>query len=275
MKIITLVEDSQGKNNLESEHGVSFYIETSQHKVLFDVGQTDLFLRNAIKLGLDLSLVDTVIISHGHYDHGGGLTDFLRINKKAKIYIQRTAFKDYYSMRKENEYTYIGLNKDLDESRFVLLDEDYKIDEELILFNKISNNRFFPKSNQSLFKKVNNEMKLDDFEHEQNLIILTENKVILIAGCAHKGIINIIDQAELILKQRRIDIVLGGFHLSSKNKKYEETKENIEEISKELFNLNVEMFYTGHCTGIIAYDIMKNILKNKLLLIYPGFILNF
>lgn len=99
MKFVTLVEDTT-KCELGAEHGLSIYAETEKHKLLFDVGTTDLFIKNAKALGIDLSQVDTVVISHGHNDHGGGLDAFLAINDHAVIYLQEKAFNDHYTAKK-------------------------------------------------------------------------------------------------------------------------------------------------------------------------------
>ncbi|MFR0986450.1 MAG: MBL fold metallo-hydrolase [Frisingicoccus sp.] len=92
MKIVNLIENTEGCSGCASEHGLSFYIET-KHKLLVDTGATDAFVRNAKMLGVDLKAVDTVILSHGHYDHGGGLPAFIKINSKAKIYIRTAALE--------------------------------------------------------------------------------------------------------------------------------------------------------------------------------------
>jgi len=125
MKIITLAENTSVSEAFRSEHGLSLYIETETHKLLFDVGASSLFAENAEKLGIDLSEVDVLVISHGHYDHGGGLKKFLELNDKAAIYINRKAFENHYSKRDQGE-AYIGLDQELFfNNRFVFLDEDF------------------------------------------------------------------------------------------------------------------------------------------------------
>lgn len=274
MKIYTLIEDHQLDLNFGAEHGVSFYIETMNHKVLFDVGQSSLFLSNAIRFKIDLSLVDTVVISHGHYDHGGGLEDFLRVNKKAKIYLQKNAFDEFYSMRKENEYTYIGLSQKLDRSRFTFIEGDLKIDDELTIIHDIKHTLYVPSSNQTMYKKVDENMVLDDFSHEHSLVISEKDHQVLIAGCAHKGILNIVDQAELVIKPKHLTEVFGGFHLKSRLKQYEESINHIEHMAHIMMDMEKVIFYTGHCTGNKAFDMMKSLMFNRLQLFHPGLIVD-
>ena len=93
MKITILVENTTIDTRLTPKHGLSIYIETNKHKVLFDLGPDDTYLVNARILGIDLSQVDTVVLSHGHKDHGGALSGFLKVNSKARIYLHRQAFE--------------------------------------------------------------------------------------------------------------------------------------------------------------------------------------
>ena len=97
MKIQVLLENTSLRQDLLAEHGLSLYIETGEHKILFDMGQTEAFAYNAEQMGIDLSQVDIAILSHGHYDHGGGLKYFMGINQKANIYLNRYAFSPFYN----------------------------------------------------------------------------------------------------------------------------------------------------------------------------------
>ena len=97
MKIVTLIENTACCEAFSCEHGLSLYIETEHHKILFDAGQTGAFADNAQKLGIDLAAVDIAVLSHGHYDHSGGMERFLEINQKAKIYVNQNAVKPHYN----------------------------------------------------------------------------------------------------------------------------------------------------------------------------------
>ena len=109
MKIQNLVENEQREKWLSGRTWISVYLETGKHKLLVDTGATDAFLRNAEFLGIDLKEVDILILSHGHYDHGGGILTFSKINPRARIYIREDAFAKYYHER-ERGTDYIGLD---------------------------------------------------------------------------------------------------------------------------------------------------------------------
>ena len=155
MRIINLVENELGLSGCEAAHGLSFYIETVKHKMLFDAGggrsptaipleqpksaacsrssdtsPSDVLVRNAEKLGVDLTAVDTVILSHGHYDHSGGILAFVEINPRAKIYMQHNAGGEYYAFDGEDKgYRYIGIDKKiLSLPQVQLLQGDTKLD---------------------------------------------------------------------------------------------------------------------------------------------------
>ena len=110
MKITTLLENGACGAELGSAHGLSLYIETPKHKILFDMGPDEQFLSNAEKLGVDLKAVDLAILSHGHYDHGGGLEAFCKLNDTAKIYLRQGAFGDYVALEEDGDLRDIGLD---------------------------------------------------------------------------------------------------------------------------------------------------------------------
>ena len=269
MKVITLVENTTKNPKLKSKHGLSIYIETTKHKILFDLGPDNTYQHNAKELGIDLTAVDTVVISHGHFDHGGALSSFLKINSKAKIFINRKAFESYY-IKVLFFKIYIGLDKDLDRGRFTLTDDVMQIDDELFLFSDVDGH-FDTKSNNVLLAKTQHGYKQDDFSHEQNLIVTAGDRVALFSGCSHKGIANIVRTA--YKHQPIIQATFGGFHLYNPATKATEPITIMQQLAKELLTYET-VYYTGHCTGNKAFKSMKSIMGEKLQYLSTGLVID-
>ena len=263
MIIKTLVENTSISKDLGSEHGLSLYIETNAHKILFDVGASRLFIDNAKKLNVDISDVDYLIISHGHYDHGGGLKAFLKENSKAKVFIHSLAFEKHFALRSDNELEFIGLDEELKENKQIALTSDrFFISEGIQVFSNIIKKHAPPVSNKGLLMERDGQKAQDTFAHEQNLIIQEDGKTYLITGCAHNGIINIIEHLHG-LKGRMPDFVIGGFHLSSRSSDNHERREVLDKISNYLIYSNAK-YYTCHCTGIQPYNRLKAVMGDRI-----------
>lgn len=268
MKIVNLIEDTKGEINCLYEHGLSFYIETKNHRILMDTGASDAFINNAKKLKIDLTKVDLVILSHGHYDHCGGVLSFVKINPQAKIYIQKTASNDYYSIH-GNQSKYIGIDKRIwNLKQLVLVDEMLKIDEEVMIFAGVQGRKYWPEANKRIMKKVAGNLVQDDFIHEQYLVVKDNDQQYLFSGCGHNGIINILTRYHQIFAKYP-NFVISGFHMIKKEPYNELEIETIEKTGELLKQLPT-VFYTGHCTGIEAIRILKKIMENKLQIIHSG-----
>lgn len=268
MKIINLVEDTAGHNACEFEHGLSFYIETKYHKLLVDTGATDMSLRNARILDIDVTEVDTVVLSHGHYDHSGGIIPFIEKNNKARIYMTETAGGEYYNLKNDLE-KYIGIDKRIMQlPQTVKVEGNLKIDDELFLFSGIKGNKYPSNGNLTLKMKTDAGYVQDTFIHEQCLVITEDGKNVLLSGCAHNGIINILDRYYEIYSAYP-DMVISGFHMIQSTEYTDEDVENIKNIAKELMKTG-SVFYSGHCTGQRAFDIMKEIMGERLIQIHSG-----
>ena len=273
MRVVNLIENTKGHDRCAYAHGLSFYVETSKHKLLVDLGPSEAALHNAKELGIDLTKVDTVVLSHGHYDHSGGIMPFAKINPDARIYMQETADADYYAddgERAEGErYRYIGIDKAIAHlPQAVKIQGNHRIDDELELFTIKKRSHDLPFTNKRLLIKENGELRRDDFVHEQYLVISEGDKKILISGCAHNGILSILDA----FKEKygaEPDMVISGFHLMKKTGYTDDELRQIISIGTELMRYSTK-FVTCHCTGETAYEIMKNVLGDQLQYVHSG-----
>jgi len=257
MKITTLMENTTIDESLVCEHGLSLYIETAGHKILFDAGQSGAIIENAAKLGVDLSEVDIAVLSHGHYDHGNGFVRFLEINDKAKIYMNVRAFEEHLNKKDR----YIGVDISLkDSDRIIYTGDEFEIDKGITLFSCNDRSLKYPIDSAGLSVVKDNVKRPDDFRHEHYLL-LEEDRRVLISGCSHKGILNIETWFEP-------DILIGGFHFMGIEPD-EMGTHRLQEAAKELMDYDT-YYLTGHCTGQEQYDIMKAVMGERLGYISTG-----
>lgn len=243
---ITVLAENTSRLGLPAEHGLSLFIETEKHNILFDTGQSALFAENALKLGVDLKSADIAVISHGHYDHGGGLAAFLSINGSAPVYIHRRAFEPHYNGTEK----YIGLDASLAENkRLVFTEGTTEIADGLTLYDCNESQKRVEPGFSGLNMIQNGQMLPDDFRHEHYLMIEENGKRVLISGCSHKGILNIADWF-------RPDVLVGGFHLSKLP-----LDSSLTEYARRL-SLYPTEYYTCHCTGTEHFELMKQTMKN-------------
>ncbi len=276
MYIRTIVEDTLNENFplLKNEHGLSLYIKYNDKNILFDAGPSNVLVSNSEKLNINLKDIDYLILSHGHFDHGGGIIPFLQVNSKAKIFIQRNSFKNYY-FKNEQDTEYIGLNPTILEKyldRIVFIDESvYNITNDIILVPNIIIEKKITYNNKAmLIHEQSNIFKQDYFEHEQAMIIKNNNKFYLFSGCSHKGIINIGNSIKRIFNINHIDYVIGGLHLVDDPISKSPIKDTeLDEVSKYL-NDNVTQTYSCHCTGDPAYNYLKKTLGDKIQYLRTG-----
>ena len=270
MKITTLIENTKHEKTEEvkAEHGVSLYVEFNSHKLLFDTGASSRFYENARTLNLSLKEIDFAVISHGHYDHGGGLETFIEVNPDAPIYLIEEAFNGYYSKRAVRK-KYIGLDRVLlkhFKQRFVFVKNFTEVSDNIFIISGIHENYPKPLGNKNLLSKVDGRFCPDDFKHELILVVREPDGLVVFTGCSHNGILNMIETVENRFKGEQIKAVFGGFHLmNTRTKEMAENHEEVVGIGSFLFNkAHLKKVFTGHCTGKVAYDLLKSQMGEKL-----------
>ena len=257
MKLWVLMENTACREDLTAEHGLSLYIETGDRRILFDAGQSGAFADNAEKLGVDLGAVDTAIVSHGHYDHGGGSCRFLEMNSAAPLYLSRHAFEPHFNAAGKN----IGLDPALSQSdRLVFVDDMLELGKGITLYSCNGLDRPYPTDPFGLTAGAG---ETEDFRHEQYLLVQEGRKRILFSGCSHKGILN-------IARWFRPDVLVGGFHF----KQLDPQDPRLTDAAHVLL-AHPTVYYTGHCTGEAQFHAMKDIMGDRLHSISTGSVIEF
>ena len=253
MKISVLCENTSSSPDLIPEHGLSLLFETDKEKILFDFGQTDAFFKNAGQMGISLNDADFAVLSHGHYDHGGGMGVFLSHNPTAPVYLSRYAFGEYYNAERK----YIGLDKSLQRiDRMIPTGECTRISSTSSLFSCNIQHRPFGTNPYGLTEFTDEKYSDDRFLHEQYLLIRDRGKRILVSGCSHKGIENIVHWF-------KPDVLIGGFHQMKVDCSSREGLNTLKALSDTLLRYDT-VFYTCHCTGLPQLDILKSHMKERI-----------
>ena len=268
MRIVNLVENTPGAPGCGWAHGLSFYVETARHRLLMDTGPSDLLVANAKALGIDLRRVDTVILSHGHYDHSDGIPAFATLNPEARVYLRRGADGAFYSSA-GGAPRYIGMDPRIAGlDRLIWVDGELILDDELSLFGSVTGRKAWPRGNRKLSRLVGNRHIQDDFVHEQCLVVTDGGRRVLLSGCAHSGILNILDRYRQIYGGAP-DAVVSGFHMKQPEPYAENEADLIRETARALARWPGR-FYTCHCTSLPAFELMKPILGDRLSYVHSG-----
>lgn len=244
MKITILIENLVYKQGLVAEHGLSIYIETENRKILFDTGQTGLFIQNAQKLGIAIEDVDILVLSHGHYDHTGGLYPFLEKNCKAKVYAKKDVFIPKFS----GPSRFIGtpFNETLLNNRLVFIDSMTEIANGAFIMPDTIIHNPLDTHFKGMYKKVDGKLIPDEFDDELFLVLKQNEQINIVTACSHRGITNICATAT---EQFNLPfgLILGGFHMKNC------TNEQYVHIMQYFRNIQPKSIGVCHCTGIDKY----------------------
>ena len=274
MLIKVLVENTDS-DICKGEHGLSLYVEYNDKKYLIDSGASSLFAENADKMGVPLDQVDMAFLSHAHYDHSSGYPEFFKRNHKAKVILQESAKNKYYYKIAGPLKKYIGIPEGmLDEykDRFVYINGQKKIDEGIHIVPHSSEGILERAKHTHMCVNINDKTTYDDFSHEQTIVFEEADGLVCFNSCSHAGVDTIIEEVKKAFPGRKIKAYIGGFHLMSMSGagSTSYSQEEIHAVSRKLLESSDAIFYSGHCTGTVAFEWLKKILNNRLEAIASG-----
>lgn len=282
MRVSVLLENATPSSRFVAKHGLSLFLEVERpagpFRALFDFGPDESFLANARTLGIDVSTADVAVLSHGHYDHGGGLRAFLDATasspQPAPVYVRGHAFEHHVSGTPSHHHD-IGIDPALAADPRVVTIEESSAQDRLdapdkgaceiapgfTLFTCPDRPYPAPASNRRLLTERDGAFEHDAFLHEQSLLVTEDARHILVSGCSHAGILNIIERAEKLCGAP-LDAVVAGFHLVSPSAGTGEAAEATRALARSLANRSAR-YYTFHCTGIEAYSPLRDELGER------------
>jgi len=260
-RITVLVENTAGGRGLLAEHGLSFWIELGDRNTLFDTGQGKVLSANAQRLGIRLELADAIVLSHGHYDHTGGLGDALTSARRVSVYAHPAAFGPKYARDSDGTARGIGMPS-LDEQMVREMAELLRVEgptevcEGLNLTGPIPRTTDFEDTGGAFFKD-NDCTELDELVDDQAAFIETPSGTVVILGCAHAGVVNTLRYVQKLTDDRRIHTVIGGMHLLHAGPK------RMDRTITQLRQLDVQRLMPCHCTGFEAVARLWNEFPGK------------
>jgi 7,8-dihydropterin-6-yl-methyl-4-(beta-D-ribofuranosyl)aminobenzene 5'-phosphate synthase len=269
LRVRIIAENRAEKRGLLAEHGLSMLVEFDEFCFLFDTGQSNILSINAKKLGVDLADVDAVVLSHGHYDHTGGVPEFCRLNKQVPVYIHPEAFHERYNaLNGAPAGVNIGIqwkHEELLQGRLVTVKKPLLIHNNIALSGEIQRSISFEEQSHDFLIRNNEGYFVEDRVIDEQFVVVKALKgLYLFVGCSHPGIINCIKQAANLFPGERLVAVIGGMHLQKA------AMSRVKATIQHLLELGVETVIPLHCTGMTVSCEIKRQMRDKCLLLSCG-----
>lgn len=271
LTIKILTENLVYQRGLLAEHGLSFWIENGPDRVLFDTGQTDVFKHNAGRMGLDLTTIQGIVISHGHYDHGNGLPFFPFEGNRPRVFVHPDAFIPKYSKAAhlDEAHQATGMSWDKQslpqlEGRLMLNTSTMQISESMTVLSDIPQTVDFESVSQEMLVEKHDALVQDSMRDEQILVISQPIGLTVVVGCSHPGIINALKYVQLFFPDQPIHTVIGGMHLQKVSQ--ERLQKTIDAFKK----MDIAQLVPLHCTGQNVIWRLKRELGDRVLIRCTG-----
>ncbi len=269
MRVTALVDNSvaAGRADLVAEHGLSVLLEREGDRILFDTGSSGAFADNAARLGVRLEEVDAAVLSHHHYDHGGGLERFLGLNLRARVHLREVVPAERWFRALGLVKRRIGIDGGLLErhpDRFEPVRGRVEILPGVHLITELSQAFARPPGNRYLWVERQGRLELDPFDHELLLVVEGDSGLVVVTGCSHNGILNLVDTAVRAFPGVPVAAVFGGFHLVGLPGMMAASRHEVEEIGRAVLRFPVPRVCTGHCTGQKAFGLLAGVMGEAL-----------
>ena len=280
MRVTTLIENDriEDRDDLVAEFGLSLHVDTGESQVLFDTGTSGAFADNAATLGIELGAVDAAVLSHHHFDHGGGLERFFAVNDRAKVYLRQGDLADRYFKGLVVVKRPIGLDLSLFDrfpDRFEFITDTTEIAPAVFLLTRIPQSHARPKGNSYLFVERDGRLCPDPFDHELVMVVRNDDGLVVFSGCSHNGILNMTDAAAQQWPGEPIRAIIGGFHLIGLPiiNTMAGSRDEVEEIGRCILEFGPGKVYTSHCTGEKAFNVLDGVMGETLEAFHTGSII--
>jgi len=276
---ITALIDNKATGTLSEEHGLSLLADYEGRTYLLDSGASNAFASNAKKLGIDLSSVDTAVLSHAHYDHSGGYEAFFEQNGKANVYLRGDPTELCY-MKLGPYKRYVGIPTTVLEKypdRFIHVTRDMALAEGVWLIGHSTPQLSERGKRAHLYRKTRSGLLPDDFSHEQSLVFESASGLVILNSCCHAGADNIVSEVLSVLPGHEVAAIIGGFHLMGIRgvSTLGVRPVEVEALGRRLLTLGVKKSYICHCTGDPAAKLLTDVMGERVSYLPGGSILEF